>query len=628
MISKWHFREFKPGDNASDPDFARALFSRDAEGILARSVVRESIQNSLDARSTKTGSIRVRFVLRTGAASASPAAVARFFDGAWDHLHGKGTGLEQPPTLRDPVPFLVVEDFGTKGLTGDPAHWDPFDSNRNSFFLFFRALGRSGKENEDRGRWGVGKFVFPLASRGHCLLGYTVPVDTGQPLLMGRMVLKTHRSGGISYHPDGHLGLRDGSSGLVMPESDPTMLDEVRRVFSLDRTTEPGLSVIVPWLITELDGTAILQAVVTEYFLPILRSELVVEIDDNGKVERIDAQKVETLASAADPAHVRALLSLGVQAATWPANQIIVLPDTASHREYAWDDDRIPEDVRSSLFQSLDRGQPIAVRVPLTIEQNESPLREKTFFDVFIQRVSGLGRQRPLIVREGITIPEGNTAALQDHVALVIVDDGPLASLVGDAETPAHTQLQNDLIKNKYKRSGKVLTLIRNAAAEVQRSVDRLDREDDSSLLAEFFPLDVIDDDHGRRRSVLKKRKGQEPEPFPVLPPSRPRFRVTKIDRGFRVNGTGEGELPEMLTIRFAYDVRRGNAFKGYSPFDFSLAKGDITLASSGVSLIEERDNVVVVGLTEPFFSVEIAGFDTHRDVVVRVDASTREALA
>ena len=117
--AKWHFREFRPGDNVSDPDFARALFTRD-ESAAARSLVRESIQNSLDARSKNAAFVTVRFSIRTGMQAARAKDANVLFDGLWEHIVSMNSGAEEPPNRGDNVPYLVVEDFGTRGLTGDP----------------------------------------------------------------------------------------------------------------------------------------------------------------------------------------------------------------------------------------------------------------------------------------------------------------------------------------------------------------------------------------------------------------------------------------------------------------------------------------------------------------------------
>lgn len=621
MVSKWHFRRMKPADMAADPDFTRALFSGDA----SRSLVREAIQNSLDARQSPSTLVTVRFTLRSGAQSAEPAKAAAFFDGLWEHIHTDTSGLETPPEIRGRIPFLVVEDFGTKGLTGNPEGWDPFTSERNSFFLFFRALGRSGKKDEERGRWGVGKFVFPLASQAHCLLGYTVPSDTRLPMLMGRAVLKIHKTNEIAYHPDGLWGTRTGDDSLVLPESQDKILDEFRRVFGLLRRSEPGLSVVVPWLSVELTGESLTAAAVAEYFLPILRSELTVEVDDNGSLVRITADSIVELASRLDPPELRARIELAVEAATWPNDQMVTLPAILTPGDEEWASS-IAEETKVQLTQKLDAGAPIGVRIPATVYPKGKP-SIASHFDLFIQRVEGLGRSRPLIVREGITIPDDKkTPTLQDHTALVVIDHKPLASFVGDAETPAHTELQPELVKNKYTYAPRIVKTLRMAATEVIRALEQTADKDDFTLLSEFFPI-VMAQEPGH--TVRPRRRGQGPDvaPVPPIPARSPRYRVVQTEDGFKVKGTDAGDLPALLTIRFAYDVRRGNPLKRYNPLDFSLLKGELSIETDGVSVVDKAHNTLIVQPTKEGFSIEVDGFDPLRDLVVRVDAPAGEAV-
>jgi hypothetical protein len=471
---------------------------------------------------------------------------------------------------------LLVEDFGTRGLTGNPAAWDPFESERNPFFLFFRALGRSGKEGEDRGRWGIGKFVFPLASRGHCLFGLTIPADGPSPaLLMGRMVLRTHRAGETSFHPDGHWGTREEAGGLVMPENDPELIGAVRRLFGIRREGEPGLSVIVPWVSAELDGESICTAVVGEYFLPLLRSELEVFIDAEGNVTRVSADTVQKLAESFESDVLRARIALAIEAATWPQHEFTVLPSADDDLE--WSDERFPDAVTSVLGDALEAGRPIAVRVPLTLRPKGRP-GIGTYFDVFISHQPGIGSTRPLIVREGITIPEDRTASVQDHIALIIVDHAALAGFVGDAETPAHTELQNDLVKPKYTYSKKVLQLIRTSAASILRALSEAAREDDFALLAEFFPVAAPEDRRTSGQRPAPSAKGNAVPDPPEIPRTPPRFRVSRVDGGFSVNGMSGAPLPSAIRVRFAYDVRRGNPLKKFRPYDFSLLRGELDM--------------------------------------------------
>lgn len=443
LPARWHFRVFRPGDNASDPEFAGALFTRD-DSSVARSLVREAIQNSLDARRAGGTSVRVRFALRTGSRAPTAKETHNFFVGLWPHIASPNSEVEDPPNQQESVQYLVVEDFGTRGLTGDPGAWDPFSSEKNSFFLFFRALGRTGKEGEDRGRWGVGKFVFPMASRGHCLLALTIAETEHSPLIMGRAVLKTHRTGQTTYHPDGHWGVQH-ESGLVLPANDSRMVEELLQVFDLERRQEPGLSVLVPWVHDGITMKALKDATVGEYFLPILRGELTVEADDNGTADVIDADRLMEMTASIESPATRARITLGLHAATCPDGELLYVPDASGGSEYDWDTGRLTPEQCALASANLELGKVVGFRVPTRVRPKKST-DEYAHFDVFLQRVQGLGRSRPLIVREGITISQDKTPFLQDCASLLIVDDRPLASFVGDAETPAHNELQNDLV--------------------------------------------------------------------------------------------------------------------------------------------------------------------------------------
>ncbi len=82
------------------------------------------------------------------------------------------------PREAEAMPYLVIEDFGTRGLTGDPhvdPELEPASDIKNDFFYFWRNVGRSNKGEVDRGRWGLGKAVFTVASRIRTIFGITRP---------------------------------------------------------------------------------------------------------------------------------------------------------------------------------------------------------------------------------------------------------------------------------------------------------------------------------------------------------------------------------------------------------------------------------------------------------------------
>ena len=80
----WHFRAMDPGEVHVDPVHDEFFKAQD----LADALVRESIQNSLDARLARSRSpVRVRFRFATGTHALHADAVRQYFDGLETHLH-------------------------------------------------------------------------------------------------------------------------------------------------------------------------------------------------------------------------------------------------------------------------------------------------------------------------------------------------------------------------------------------------------------------------------------------------------------------------------------------------------------------------------------------------------------
>src|SRR5206468_12888717 len=83
---------------------------------LADALVRESIQNSLDARRGRSA-VRVRFSF----ASMYADAVRPYLEGLDAHLQAASKTMHAIlPRAAEDVPCLLIEDYGTRGLTGDP----------------------------------------------------------------------------------------------------------------------------------------------------------------------------------------------------------------------------------------------------------------------------------------------------------------------------------------------------------------------------------------------------------------------------------------------------------------------------------------------------------------------------
>jgi hypothetical protein len=208
----------------------------------------------------------------------------------------------------------------------------------------------------------------------------------------------------------------------------------------------------------------------------------------------------------------------------------------------------------------------------------------------------------------------------------VIIDDGPLASLLADAETPAHTQWshQTQNFREKYGRNAKAfLDFVRSAPRKLAETLGRTNRDRNRLALAQFFPMPGEADglpagDRDADDDAPDGNPVHPPQPPP--PPSPHGFAVERVRGGFRVRrGDVNVPLPSALEVVTAYDVSRGNPFSKYSASDFQMKSLAQTIVGAGEVLCE-ANRLVVRELTDDF-RIEVDGFDVNRDLCVRVRA-------
>lgn len=618
MTGDWHFRQFRPGDTINDP-IERALFSQESvTGHPASALVREAIQNSLDARPGNKGKATVKFVLRRGETAPSMQEMAPLLRQLLPRLGARNSGIAEVPRDRTAVPLLTVEDFGTTGLTGDPEAWEPSHASDNPFYLFFRALGRSGKSGEQRGRWGVGKFVFPLASQANCWFGYTRTRDPERELLMGRCVLKTHELDSRSWHPDGTWGEGRAQDDFVRPLAPDNLgFLPALRALRLDRREQPGLSVVVPWIREEVTGTALRDAVAREYFLPVIRGDLEVLIQEgNDSTLRIADESLDDVVAHIGDAALSELVGLARAAHGMPASAILRTASAMVDRYPRWRDDLLGQEQIRFVNERLEAGSPFVIRVPFDTRPQGGD-SERTHVDIALQTSSLAAPVAPLVIREGITIPDAKARRIHGFACLVLVDDRPIASLVGDAESPSHTQLLHDLLRDKYVFGKRYLAFLREAPAQIVKTLSGTGAQEDQFLLASYFPATVA----GHASAPRKTKRPGKQSPLPDLPPrTPPRFHVRKAEGGFSVSAaSGATQLPAELAIAVAYEVRRGNPFKKYREFDFVLGRGGIEVRAEGAEVEDQTNNKLRLLPLNSDFRLEVSGFDPNRNLVVRV---------
>ena len=619
MTLHWEFKTWVRGDKVRDP-IQGEFFSTDAIKNPAEAFVREAVQNSLDAG---TGSpVRVRFYI-SGPEGAVPAArMARYLNGSWPHFTADDNGLRDVPSPTDSCPFLVCEDFSTRGLEGDPAQWQEIPGQNNHFYYFFRTEGKSAKTEQERGRWGIGKYVFPRSSRINSFLAVTVRRDNRR-LLMGQAVLKSHSIGDKYYQPDGSLG--QDVNGLIMPFEDATLINEFCADFKLKRATHAGLSVVVPWYDSEIKFDHLVRASACDYFYAILKGDLVIDIESPSKTINLSATTIESTLAADTPdlsRELAALFALAKWSVALDSKSFTPIHVPQPAYSYKWEDVTIPQELIAALRTKVQAGERIAIRVSLTIYPN-GKASAPSFFDIFIVRDDTDGNERPSFIRNGIIItdvrPRRRSRGMR---ALVVVEDSPLATLLGDSENPAHTQWQRESshFKSKYTYGPSYIEFVTGSVAAIVRAIVETEQEIDPTLLTDFFSLPVEDDDQQEEgaedKGKDKRKKTKKSDPLARKPQ---RFHINRVNGGFSVTpGDANAALPSRIEIRTAYDVRRGNAMSRYRPEDFKLDKSPIETETKGLDILECEHNRILMAVHDKDFHLTVNGFDENRDLVIR----------
>lgn len=237
------------------------------------SVVRESIQNSLDAVLDESKPVRVEFTY--GQIDKSQARDLFQID---NHvracLEGEKKGTEDFDVLSamvdkikanpTQVPILKISDFNTIGMQKYGAY-DAFAFSRNINYK---------QDETSAGSKGMGKSAFFSNSYLRTILVSSRFHTTGETLFQGIARLATHRIVDINYYFKGFFGAEDFSP-VTQPPIGP--LDD------LFRRSESGttIGIIGVWeQFTDAVKEEFIKASIKSFWLAILNKKLVIKVND------------------------------------------------------------------------------------------------------------------------------------------------------------------------------------------------------------------------------------------------------------------------------------------------------------------------------------------------------------
>ena len=566
-------------------------------------LVRETIQNSLDAISENSKKVRMRYRFIN-----PPKVLNKYLEKLILHYKPCFKNFKESEIINKKM--LLIEDFGTTGLDGAISRTNNKKFNSN-FYKFWWAEGSSFKAGTKKGRWGLGKTVLHGASVLRAFWGYTYRKDE-QEFLLGKAMLNNHVLKNTRYDYDGYFAdwkKNDKHFDLKtpIPISQKDRINEFRDLFHIQRDKEVGFSILIPAIKEEITLDGIIKNSIDNYFYPIMNDDLEVEvIDVNKKAILLNKSSIMTLAKKYQ---ARIGKSDSLEQLRFIQNVLEFNRDNMIHIESNTVQFNIKKSIIDGIKDRFADNELLGFRIHTFIKPMYKR-KQKTFFDVFLQKDLQLNNPEQFYIRSGIKINDVNK--LKSSVrGILLAEDNMISKFLGDAENPSHTNwLENTKdFKEKYQKAASSLRLVKNAMPTLFKMIDIPPEGRDVEHLSSIFPK--------KNKEKGKKDIGGRAEDGK---PSNQNFIIKRLSDGVQiVLKNDKFELPKNISIQFAYDVVHGNPFDKWKLFDFNMKE----LSINGKGTVNKKykldNNIVKLSIDTHEFNLEVKGFDRKRDVVVGI---------
>lgn len=632
-LPSWNFKERIAGSKNRNPIQDEFFNSSEALTEIS-SLVRESIQNSLDAKNEKSVEpVLIKFSI----SEISRKTAGEYFHDLNDHLissiPGSKSFLES-----EKCRTLTVEDFNTSGLLGNSRRDslnDGDNPSKNSFYYFVWAEGSSAKTEGNRGRWGIGKIVFPRLSNIKTFFVLSNREMESAPckdeqILLGMSILKGHSLAGKTYQPDGWWA-DFTNEGIPIPVA-KDIHPKFKKDWNLHRAEETGLSIVIPYIPEFITKDLIRDCVIRDYFIAIQQGLLVVEISDTESTYKLDKLNLRTeclnigvddrIANSKTRDEMVNLIDMVSDSQLENAKYFLV--DVNQEFENRWNSIYLDPTLAEAALNELDFGNTVNFKIGVKIPMKNTFALD--YFTVHIRRMNDV-RTSAVFCREGIVIPSASPNLIRDHLVLVIASNGILANLLADAEGPAHEKWSDktDKFRQNYpgSKGGQVLTFLRKSPTEMIFKVRGNASQKDSTAFANFFPLpgDTKLGASGKTEPI-KTGEGVRPsEPNkPEIPRGEQKFQIDSSTNGFSIKSSSDNTtlIGKEIEAVVAYKVRSGDSFSKWQLEDFDLTK--IKPKLDGCTITKTQGNSATICITGRKFKAIWNGFDKIRDLDIKAN--------
>ena len=218
-----------------------------AGGIPALDLlVREAIQNSLDAAKKNTTDVIVDFTV----GSFSTSEICGYFEEIDNHLNVKYPGENK---------FIAIRDSHTVGLTGSLRSSDVIDYNYGNLIKLVYQISKPQEEKGSGGSWGLGKTVYFRIGIGFVIYYSRIKTENGYESRLAATLVEDEtkkdrllKSAGKTYRGIAWWGEKDPESegNSTIPLRSESEINSILNRFGIQpyNGLETGTTVIIPFI--------------------------------------------------------------------------------------------------------------------------------------------------------------------------------------------------------------------------------------------------------------------------------------------------------------------------------------------------------------------------------------------
>lgn len=568
--------------------------------------VRETIQNSLDARVKNDQPVIVRFA---------------FHEDDLGRRERYLTDLKQKKdacSLRWPeedenstkIRWLVVEDSNTSGLKGDLA------DRTSDYWNYWLNFGISNKDGTGRGGRGIGRITFLLASHISTVIGVTRREHDGKVAICGMSMLRPgpqgqeFKSSYAYFAPAERVPIFD-----LFGEDVAAKFSKLFKLHDYSSSGETGLSLVVPYPHDTLNEDGIVTSAI-EHFAPAIISGIL-KVTVGGTI--IDAQTIDNVSSQYASKFPRGAF------AGSPTRVLQLIRMARANSDFELDLDAIPTKSLAELIdvelrekmrtKFTNEGKlTLTIKVPLTRRK----MRTKSALKAVLAVTPTDCEPSDFFYREGMALPEVQAKHPAEVDLILQADSGELVRYLNFCEGKAHLDLlENKEVKEKLRDQGfsdgvGPRRFVKRLMQDLRALVLPDTTKPDAKTFSSFFSTNKFEVRMGNTKKGKPNRMVNTAGP--IEPRVRPFF-VEQVEDGFKVKSNIDYQFwPLNLRIEIAYSD--GSISPSWSRHDFELSKLQIT-NPAGINPLLNK-NAMTFHECQTDFNLLVTGFDIRRELIVR----------